>query len=235
MLVALLFSCSADGSTETSSSEHTGDEPREATLADLLGNLATNCSPVEGSGKLSTDDGGERNIPVCQLEGAVSWMADMDVDCDGLETEVCNRQTDDAYQDDTSIRASDGSKIDASVVPFVVVPLATGMDGCEIDNGFDYRAADVQLGAVAAVVYQQQIHYGAFVDEGPCNIIGEASYAMASRFGFDPDPSTGGHEKHDVAYFVFTGADAVAPKVEDESAVGTLGYDLVAARMGIPN
>ncbi len=206
-----------------------------ATVADELTALATNCIPVAGTSEFATDEGRDPTIPVCQLSGAVAWTADMDVDCDGAETTKCNATTDPTWSNDTSILASDDSKIDASMVPYVVVPLASGMDGCTSDTGFDYRAAGIGLGAVAVVIYQQQIQYGAFVDEGPCTIIGEASYAMNARLGFNPDPANGGHEESDVTYIVFTGTDAVAAKVEDVAGVETLGYQLVEERFGIVN
>jgi len=40
-----------------------------------------------------------------------------------------------------------------------------------------------RLGSVVAVIYNGQVAYGVFGDEGPDNIIGEASYAMAALLG----------------------------------------------------
>ena len=41
-----------------------------------------------------TDDGDPSNINVCGLQGAVFWKSDLDIDCDGKRTAVCNEQTD---------------------------------------------------------------------------------------------------------------------------------------------
>jgi hypothetical protein len=78
-----------------------------------------------------------------------------------------------------------------------------------------------------AVIYNGQVEYGAFGDEGPDNIIGEASYAMASLLGVDPDPSTGGVDSG-VTYIAFTGQGAVVDPIEDHAAATAKGAALAA-------
>ena len=88
---------------------------------------------------------------------------------------------------------------------------------------FDYTANHILLGNVAAVLYQGQLHYGIFADEGPPEIIGEASYAMATLFGIDPDPVNGGADDG-VTYIVFTGTAAqVQGRLQDRELKGLLG------------
>jgi hypothetical protein len=76
---------------------------------------------------------------------------------------------------------------------------------------------------VVAVIYNGQVEYGVFADTGPADIIGEASYAMASALGIDPNPATGGIDSG-VAYLVFKGSQ-VSP-VESRSAAVSLGQAL---------
>ena len=59
-------------------------------------------------------------------------------------------------------------------------------------------------------------------DIGPSSILGEASYAMASGLGINPNPSTGGAASG-VTYVVFTGKSAVVQKNEDHAEAVTLG------------
>jgi hypothetical protein len=188
------------------------------TAADLL-KLVASCVPVS-DGRYATDDGEAETIPVCKLVGAYAWTADMDVDCDGKETAVCNASTDGAYQDQTSLDDGNGDPLDASTLPYVVIPLPS--------DRFDYQAAGIELGAVVAVIYNGQLVYGIFGDEGPDGIIGEASYAMAKALGVDPDPSTGGTDGP-VTYIVFPGAGAVPSPVTDHDAATALGQQLAAA------
>jgi hypothetical protein len=144
----------------------------------------------------------------------------MDVDCDGQTTPECNLNTDPAYQNQTSFTQSDGQPLIAAQLPFVVVPLPS--------SRFDYMASNIQPGALAIVIYQGQASYGVFGDEGPDNIIGEASYAMAKSLGIDPDPSTGGTDSG-VTFIVFTGQQAVVDPIESHPAAVTAGASLAAA------
>jgi hypothetical protein len=59
-------------------------------------------------------------------------------------------------------------------------------------------------------------------DVGPTAEIGEASYAMASALGIDPDPSTGGVDGG-VAYIAFTGASAIVDPIEDHDDAVAVG------------
>lgn len=181
------------------------------TAGDLLGKLAT-CDKVGGD--YATDSGGTATVSICGLSGAVFWKADMDVDCDGKMSTQCNLTADPAYQNQTSATDSHGDPLDAATLPFVVVPLPS--------SRFDYAAAGLALGTVVAVIYNDKVEYGVFGDEGPSSIIGEASYAMASSLGIDPDPSTGGTDSG-VAYIAFTGSGAVVPVIEDHDAAVQLG------------
>ncbi len=197
------------------------DAGRAVTTANLLA-LTQNCVPAS-SVRYATDVGLPPAISICTLDGAFFWKADLDVDCDGKVSAQCSLATDPAFQDQTSLTDSRNAPLDAASLPYVVVPLPSSQPG-----GFDYQAAGIHLGAVALVIFNGQLAWGIFGDEGPEDIIGEASYAMAQSLGIDPNPSTGGHDGVDVTYLVFTGASAVVATPEDHAAAVTLGQSLAA-------
>lgn len=203
--------------------EAQGGSTGAPTAAEILAALGA-CEPVSDQLYQSDDEqGAPANIPVCSLGAAFYWQADMDIDCDGRESDVCNPDTDAAFQPQTSAEQSDGQFLDAKTLPYVVIPLPSGR--------FDYEASGIELGAVVAVIYGDKVVYGVFGDEGPENIIGEASYAMASLLGIDPDPSTGGTDGP-VTYVVFPGPGAVVDPIEDHDAATALGEALATALVG---
>ncbi|KUO05887.1 glycoside hydrolase family 75 protein [Streptomyces caeruleatus] len=181
--------------------------------ADLLAKTAS-CEPVS-NGLYRTDATSAATVPVCGAHGAVFWKADMDIDCDGRRTARCNEVTDPWFQPDTAFHQSDGEPLRSDSLPFVVVPSASGL--------WDYSAAGIQGGSVAAVIHDDRLLYAVVGDTGPGRIIGEASYAAAEALGIDPDPATGGTAS-DVTYILFKGS-RVAP-VESHEAAVTLGEQL---------
>lgn len=176
--------------------------------------LLNNCRQISSS-LYKTDAETSPTIPVCALNGAVYWQADMDVDCDGKVTSVCNSTTDPAFQPDTFVHSSTDEPLDASILPYVVIPSPS--------TTWDYRNHNIAPGAVVAVIYNGHVAYGIFADTGPLDIIGEASYAMASSLGIDPNPATGGVASG-VSYIVFQGS-SVSP-VENHSGAVSLGQQL---------
>ncbi len=206
------------GASSTGGAGGAGTGGGPPTAARLLALLA-NCNELT-TGRYKTDDDSSSpaNIPVCGLNGAIFWQADMDVDCDGKQSQQCSLQTDPDFQNQTAIVDSHGDPLDAAALPYVVVPSAS-------TSRFDYHSVGLRIGDVIAVIYQGKIEYGVFGDTGPNNIIGEASYAMASSLGIDPDPSTGGTDSG-VSYIAFTGTAAIVAPVEDHNAAVTLGETL---------
>ena len=217
VLALLGVACGGGGGTPAApSGGGTGNPPPPSgppTASQLLAKMMS-CSQIS-TGLYATDAGGTPRIPVCGATGAVWWKADMDIDCDGVTTAECNINTDPAYQNGTALETSTGRPFNAATMPYVVIPSISGR--------WSYSGANIQLGAVVAVIFDDRVEYGVFADTGPVSIIGEASYAMAKSLGIDPDPSTGGTDST-VAYLVFTGS-RVSP-VESHSAAVTLGQDL---------
>jgi hypothetical protein len=68
-----------------------------------------------------------------------------------------------------------------------------------------------------------------FADEGPSNIIGEASYATAVALGIDPNPATGG-TAGPVTFIVFTGT--VPNPVENNAVIDQVGTAAATAFLG---
>jgi len=125
---------------------------------------------------------------------AYSFIADMDVDCDGLNYQ-CEGNPD--GQSETNFGA-----LAAYEVPFVVIP-----------DKFAVANKDKLPGNnIVAVICNGKMFYGIFGDtngDSP-QVTGEASWLMA-RTCFPADNLTGanGHVPADVTYIFFTGPDAV--------------------------
>jgi glycosyl hydrolase group 75 (putative chitosanase) len=190
--------------------------PVSGDLITQLLELTKSCTAASKA-KYATDEGGASNIDICKLNGAFFWKSDFDIDCDGQRTTECNEGTDDAYFNDTSFPQSDGKPLIAAQLPFIVVPLPS--------NRFDYTKSNIQPGAVAAVIYNGKLSFGVFGDEGPEEIIGEGSYAMAKSLGIDSNPNTGGIESG-ATFIVFTGTGAVVSPIESHPNAVTLGTSL---------
>ncbi|MEV6263904.1 glycoside hydrolase family 75 protein [Streptomyces sp. NPDC051784] len=184
--------------------------------AELLDRVK-NCTRIS-HGKYRTDQGARAEIPVCGTKEAVFWTADMDIDCDGRSTTVCNRRTDPSFQSQTAFQTSTGKHLDAARLPYIVVPGPGPL--------WKYAESGVKGGSVAAVIHDGKVRYAVVGDTGPTGIIGEASYATAKGLGIDPDPRTGGVASG-VTYIVFRNSEA-AP-IEDHTAAVTEGEALARA------
>src|SRR5262249_3174976 len=165
------------------------------------------CNQIS-NGRYPTDSGAPATVPICGLMGALYWQADMDIDCDGQVTTQCNQNTDPAFQPRTSAQTSTGDWLNAAPLPSFVIPLPS--------NIVDYSAHNMDLGAVAAIIYNDRVEFAVFGDQGPDNIIGEASYATARSLGIDPNPATGGIDRG-VTYLVFTGSNVMPIENHDQA------------------
>lgn len=169
-------------------------------------------------GDYAKDVGGTANIPICQTGTVVWWTADFDVDCDGGTGAVCRADPD--YMPDTSAVDSHGNPLDASTLPFIVIPLAS--------TRWRYADYGIQTGQVALVMYNGAMAFGIFGDAGPASIIGEGSYAMAQALGIPPSPSTGGVDSG-VTYLVFTGPSGRVTHNESHAEAVAIGQALLNA------
>ncbi|MFD8686060.1 glycoside hydrolase family 75 protein [Streptomyces sp. NPDC059651] len=178
--------------------------------AELLAKMSA-CKRIS-DGSYRTDEGASPSVPVCGMNGAVFWKADLDIDCDGRVTEACNADTDPSFQGDTAFHTSDGRPLDAEELPYVVVPARSSL--------WDFSGAGIKGGSVAAVIHAGKVEYAVVGDTGPAGIIGEASYATAEALGIDPDPKTGGAGSG-VTYILFK--DSVVSPIESHGAAVTAG------------
>lgn len=187
-----------------------GSSSGSVTASELLA-LTQSCTQLTGTSKFATDSGGSATIPMCSLTGAIWFKADMDIDCDGGSEASCTK--DPYYQTSTSCVDSGGDYLDASKLPFVVLPLDS--------NGFTMSSYGIKCGSVVAVIYGDQLEYAVVGDRGPKGVVGEGSYALAELFGINPDPISGGTSSG-VTYMVFT-EGAVASPIESTSAAASVG------------
>lgn len=191
----------------------TTDAGGAVTAAQLLA-LTKMCKTKVSTSPYATDVGSPDTVDVCGLMGAVFFTADMDIDCDGKPSAVCSKATDPSFQPDTAAQASTGGPLDASVLPYIVVPIA--------GTKWSYTASGLALGSTVAVIYNGKIEWGIIGDLGPKTIVGEASYAMAKSLGIPNNPSTGGVDSG-VTYIAFTGKGAMVKKNEDHTEAVTVG------------
>lgn len=225
--------------------------PEGPAAADLLAAVGT-CVPLDGTEPFATDisDAGRPtgiSVPLCGLEGAVWWTADLDIDCDGGTTDAC--KADPSYQTTTAATGSDGTALDASEVPYVVVPLPW-LPTADYADDFFWCDRGLSLGGPALVIYGDTVAYGVIGDEGPVTgeygaadgectglpyaggVVGEASAAMAEALGVDGDPLTGGVDCSaegvcGVTYVLFTEGALDAP--EDRKEAEEVGIALATA------
>ncbi|MBK9752097.1 MAG: N-acetylmuramoyl-L-alanine amidase [Nannocystis sp.] len=194
--------------------------PADPTVADLVA-LTQNCTPVAGTSKFKTDaSANSATVQLCQLNGAIFWKADADIDCDGAADPKCTVDPD--YMSTTSATDSNGKYINSAKVPFYVVPLAS--------NGFVPKDHGIKTGAhygsAGAIIYNGKVIYAPYADAGPSGVIGELSYAAAEQLGIPPSPINGGVASG-VTYIVFTGANYIDP-IENTTTAATLGKSLAS-------
>lgn len=213
--VLVLTACERAGSPRSPSAV----EGPKVPSADALRAATAACKQVS-TGKYKLDAGADDTVAICGLEGAVFWTADLDVDCDGVESTRCNKKADPDYQADTAAHDSQGNPLNAALLPYVVVP-APG-------DRWNYKQAGLRLGrSVVAVIHGDRVAFGVIGDVGPRAAIGEASYAMAERLGMSPDPRRGGVASG-VTYIAFTGEQGVT-RAEDTAEAERVGAALAAA------
>ena len=191
--------------------------PPPVNASTLLAKLGA-CKKVS-SAPYAKDAGGTANIDVCGLKNAVWFTADMDIDCDGKQSTVCNKSTDASYQSQTATTDSKGAYLDAATLPYVVVP--------GVSTRWSYKTSGIAMGTIVAVIYNGKVEYGIVGDVGPTTIVGEASYAMAKSLGINPNPSTGGVSSG-VTYIFFTGPTGEVVKNEDHAEAVSVGQKRAA-------
>jgi len=191
-----------------------GDPTHDELLA-----LTQSCTQLPGTTKFKTDSDAAANVSICQLNGAVWWRADADIDCDGAADPRCT--VDPYYMPETSAKDSNGNFMNAAEVPFYVVPLPS--------NGFDPKTLGIKTGwsgygSAGAILYNGKLLYAPYADAGPTGVVGELSYAAAELLGIPSSPINGGVASG-VTYIVFTGSNYIDP-IEDPAVAASVGKSL---------
>jgi hypothetical protein len=183
----------------------------------LIARVKKGCSTVSKNKYKTDEDSKSAIVSICKAGKSYVWNADMDIDCDGVASTHCNHKTDPWYQGQTSFTTSKGKSYSSETTHYYVIPLPS--------RSFNYMTSGIKAGSVAAIIYNNRVVYAVFADEGPSNIIGEASYATARDLGIPDDPKNGGIDcsgtRCPVWYIVFPGV--IPSPVELNSAITTTG------------
>jgi hypothetical protein len=163
--------------------------------------------------------------------GAVFFDADMDIDCDGIQTTHCpgsGADRDPSWDNATSFAGPHSAKnaqgqpaLASENTPYVVIPLEVIYAGLDQNNG----------GNVIAVVYNGQIEFAVFGDQIGAQPgqkgepIGEASVRTANGLGIPSSPASGG-VGGGVTYIVFVGAGSQPADMENIPEIQSLGTKL---------
>jgi hypothetical protein len=161
----------------------------------------------------NADAGTTGTAAICGLQGAVYWVADMNITCDGRPTPGKCLVDHDA---DTFAHAR-GNALAAAVTPYVVVPANLSIAG-------------LRAGSVVAVINtaNKQMTYAVVGDTSTNNTIGGCSWACAEKVGIDPDPVLGGQKGNTVVYIAFTSSNAVPTDIESLPQTAALGATLTS-------
>ncbi len=210
------------------------DSPAIAQLLALTKSCSTT-NQIPNSHTYKLDNG--MTTSICSLKGgagnvggAIYFTADMDIDCDGLTTTHCpgtGADMDCCYQDQTSFSGpnsasnANGRELASENTPYVVVPQDVRYPGLDQNNG----------GNIVAVIYNNQLEFGVFGDQGPSDIIGEASVRTANGLGIPPSPALGG-VGGGVTYIVFVGTGSQPADMENIPEIQSLGAQLTESLLG---
>jgi hypothetical protein len=220
----------AGGSSDAGHDAGGGDasSPSPPSAQSLLNRVAACAGSPSIKSGFGLDGAGSISMYACG--SAVYWTADLDVDCDGIQTPPCD--TDPQGQPQTSIvDLAPTGDVDPTLLPYFVIPLGSPETAW-------YTSYGIELGQVGAVIYNGQVRYGIFADEAGGWFIGEASYAMCQLFlgpkvgNNDPcDPINGGIDPAQITYVTFTGAAnrATGSAIYDHAQHVTLGVDAANA------
>ncbi len=193
------------------------------TPGDLI-SITASCAKQISGGLLARRPNGTVDVAICQLSNAIFWTSGLAVMCAGKTTTTCNPTTDTQFQPTTTAKDSNGDSLDAAALPYVEVSAPSSL--------FDYTNPmwGLKMGTVVAVVNRNKtlLEYGILGTVGQKDIIGDASYAMASSLGVNPDPAMGG-TGGGITYIAFTGPSAVVSVNENHDEAVRLGEVAAAA------
>ncbi|RFU29037.1 hypothetical protein B7463_g7309, partial [Scytalidium lignicola] len=237
----------------------------QATALDIPSNVQTLYNSIKAAGSCSNrlktgfyalDDGPNtfsycgdhlNDYGIVYLQGTGGALADMDIDCDGLQKgpgddgrcgSSGDTQDQTSFEDTVASYSKGVDDLNAFVHPYVVFGNVGSKSGFV---NFDPRSVGVQPLSLMAVICSGKMYYGIWGDEngddGDKSMIGEASISIATLcFGTSVNGNNG-RDQTDVLYIAFTGSDAVpgangadwgAQNVNDfENSIAGLGNTLI--------
>ncbi|KAL7948707.1 fungal chitosanase of glycosyl hydrolase group 75 domain-containing protein [Trichoderma barbatum] len=155
---------------------------------------------------------------IVYLQGTSRRLANMDIDCDGIQNGPADdgrcgssgdTQSVTSFSDTVRSYGTGQRDLDANAHPYVVF----GNDGGPGWNTFDPQSVGIEPLSVMAVVCNNKLIYGVWGDtngdDGDFPVVGEASISLATAcFGTGVNGNSG-HDETDVLYIAFTGSSAV--------------------------
>ena len=172
------------------------------------------------------------------IKGPGDSLANMDIDCDGDQTNVDPRcQGSDDTQGATTwrdqVQRFNITDLNSSIHPYVVLGNVGAVS-------FDPRDHGIHPLSVVAVVCGGQLIYGVWGDingaDDGVSLVGEASLALATACFGQSMTAHNGHDASDVLYLAFSGRHAVPRRAnwgarnyaDFEASISALGDSLVA-------
>ncbi|KAJ7148812.1 fungal chitosanase of glycosyl hydrolase group 75-domain-containing protein [Mycena crocata] len=206
-----------------------------AFAADPSLNVEAIYTAVKGATKVADSyllrHGWDRKTPIYNdwigLEHVSAWsfMADMDIDCDGVAYDCAG--------DSSGDRQTSFGALDATKVPWFVLPQRF-FDKSPHDESAGKHAPALKENALGAVICDSKMYYAIFGDANGASpqVIGEGSLLLGQIcFPEGNISGSAGHDQADVAYIVFAnqspdGIDSKKSTI-DLAALKTLGDEQV--------
>lgn len=165
---------------------------------------------------------------VVYIQGKKGQLANMDIDCDGIQGSAADdgrcgsssdTQSQTSFMDTVNEYDSKVKDLDANIHPYVVF----GNTGKRKNyTNFDPTKYGIEPLSVMAVVCNKKLIYGVWGDEngddGPEAMVGEVSISLATACFGKSMNGDNGHDENDVLYIAFPGSDAVPGKKADWAA-----------------
>ncbi|KAK0766384.1 hypothetical protein N5P37_000107 [Trichoderma harzianum] len=210
--------------------------------------LATGFYSSDGDGGTTSYCGDHlADYGIVYLQGTNGRLANMDIDCDGIQGgpaddgrcgDSGDTQDITAFADTVRGYGTGQRDLDANAHPYVVF----GNEGSGNWDTWDPQSVGVEPLSVMAVVCNNQLIYGVWGDtngdDGDFPVVGEASISLATACFGNSINGNNGHDQTDVLYIAFTGSSAVpgakgaqwnAQDYNDfENSISALGDSLVA-------
>ncbi|KAF3070000.1 Endo-chitosanase [Trichoderma lentiforme] len=210
--------------------------------------LATGFYSSDGDGGTTSYCGDHlADYGIVYLQGTNGRLANMDIDCDGIQGgpaddgrcgDSGDTQDVTAFSDTVRGYGTGQRDLDANAHPYVVF----GNEGSGDWDTWDPQSVGVEPLSVMAVVCNNQLIYGVWGDtngdDGDFPVVGEASISLATACFGESINGNNGHDQTDVLYIAFTGSSAVpgargaswnAQDYNDfENSISALGDSLVA-------